>query len=439
MCDTCGCQGIKDAHTHEHKEVHQMESDILGENNQLAMFNRGWLRARDIFAINMVSSPGSGKTSILEATIKRIREKCDIYVIEGDQQTDNDASRIIKQGVKAYQINTENGCHLDAHMVIHALEHVKPSQGSLLFIENVGNLVCPAMFDLGENIRAVVISVTEGDDKPLKYPYMFAESNICIINKIDLLPYVPCDIYALKENCLKTNPNLKIFEVSATTGEGLDVWCDFLLNQVNNIRDEDEERNAKFFNDLSLTWDKRCKHDYNKIENILSKININRGDKILDVGTGTGILIPFLVAATGPEGKVVAVDVSTGMIEQAKKKFGLLRNVNFEIGDVENVQPEGTFDHIILYSMYPHLKRPIDTICSFIKHHLAPKGNLIIAHSQSKEEINMKHHHHDGEVDSFDLPAVEELITAFEGRGIKVIEAQDNEEYYFVILANKND
>lgn len=440
MCDTCGCQGINGEHTHhKNKEVHSVELDILGENNQLAMFNRGWLQAKNIFAINMVSSPGSGKTSILEATISRLKGKCNITVIEGDQQTNCDADRINKLGINAFQINTQNGCHLDAHMVIHALEHLSPENDSILFIENVGNLVCPAMFDLGENMRVVVISVTEGDDKPLKYPYMFAESNVCIINKIDLLPYVPCDIYTLKENCLKTNPHLTIFEISTTTGEGMDVWCDFLLKNMKREHNDEIHDDNLFFNKMASTWDSRCAHDYNKIEHLLSKMNIKRGDNILDVGTGTGILIPFLVAATGQEGSVLAVDMSPAMIEQAKKKFGLLRNVSFAVSDVENVQPGGTFDHIVLYSVYPHLKRPIDTIASFIKHHLAPGGNLLIAHSQSKEEINMHHHHIEDNIESLELPAVEELINAFERRGIKVIDAIDNSDYYYILLSNKSE
>lgn len=177
----------------------------------------------------MVSSPGSGKTTLLEATIKAIDNRRNIAVIEGDQQTDNDARRIGALGVDAVQINTANGCHLDAHMVGHAIEDLGIKENSLLFIENVGNLVCPAMFDLGETERAVVISVTEGDDKPLKYPYMFSGSSICIINKIDLLPYVDCELERIKANALKVNPNLRFFEISATTGEGMKPWIRYLL------------------------------------------------------------------------------------------------------------------------------------------------------------------------------------------------------------------
>lgn len=245
MCTTCGCSTHHHAHSdedthlqhHHHdngdghavEETVRLEADILGENNEYAMFNRGFLAARHVKAFNMVSSPGSGKTTLLEATIKAIDNRRNIAVIEGDQQTDNDARRIGALGVDAVQINTANGCHLDAHMVGHAIEDLGIKENSLLFIENVGNLVCPAMFDLGETERVVVISVTEGDDKPLKYPYMFLGSSICIINKIDLLPYVDCELERIKANALKVNPNLRFFEISATTGEGMKPWIRYLL------------------------------------------------------------------------------------------------------------------------------------------------------------------------------------------------------------------
>lgn len=178
----------------------------------------------------MVSSPGSGKTTLLESTIKRLggRDFHKIAVIEGDQHTDNDAGRIRNLGIPAIQINTHNGCHLDARMVSSAFDELAVKD-TLLFIENVGNLVCPAMFDLGENLRVVLLSVTEGDDKPLKYPYMFAGADICIINKIDLLPYVDSDVARLKDNALKINPQLCFFEISATRGMGMDEWCEYLL------------------------------------------------------------------------------------------------------------------------------------------------------------------------------------------------------------------
>ncbi len=184
--------------------------------------------AKGIRSLNMVSSPGSGKTSLLEETVKRLSYRRKLYVIEGDQQTMNDANRISAAGAEAVQINTGKGCHLDSHMVLHALEKLNPVANSLLFIENVGNLVCPSMFDLGESERVVVISVTEGSDKPIKYPDMFETASLCVINKIDLLPYVPFDVDEAKNYELRVNPKLQFIEVSATTGEGMDEWISWL-------------------------------------------------------------------------------------------------------------------------------------------------------------------------------------------------------------------
>ena len=242
MCVTCGCgsdMSHEEMHKHgiahhHHDEVStlEVEQDILAENNKIAMYNRGFWKAKKSWAMNLVSSPGSGKTTLLEATIQRLKGKYEMAVIEGDQQTSNDADRINRLGIQAVQINTQNGCHLDARMVRSAIETLDISDYTLLFIENVGNLVCPAMFDLGENARAVVISVTEGDDKPLKYPYMFESASICVINKVDLLPYVDCDLKRLKENAWKVNHHLSFFEVSATKGTGMDEWCTFLEKQI---------------------------------------------------------------------------------------------------------------------------------------------------------------------------------------------------------------
>ena len=206
--------------------------DILSANQCMAERNRGYFDAKNIFAVNMVSSPGSGKTTILEQTIDRLKEKVSITVIEGDQQTTNDADRIKSTGVPAVQINTQNGCHLEANMIHNAVKDLSPKDSSLLFIENVGNLVCPAVFDLGEEVRVVVVSVTEGDDKPLKYPYMFQSAQVCIINKIDLAPYLKSDIARLKENILTVNHHLRIFEVSAQDGTGFDEWCDYLQGNI---------------------------------------------------------------------------------------------------------------------------------------------------------------------------------------------------------------
>lgn len=230
-----------DDHDHDHDHFHnhsheisvvQLEKDILYKNQLTAERNRGFFEALNIFSINLVSSPGSGKTSLLERTISDLKNKIAFSVIEGDQQTTNDADRIYKLNVPVIQINTGKGCHLDSEMISRAVKELKPVQDSVLMIENVGNLVCPAMFDLGELKRIVIISVTEGEDKPLKYPDMFSGSQICIINKIDLLPYLKFDLEKLKEYAKKVNPHLTFFEVSATSGEGLSAWYDFLLQSI---------------------------------------------------------------------------------------------------------------------------------------------------------------------------------------------------------------
>ncbi len=231
MCGTCGCGDHHHDHEHHHhdeKIIIDVEQDILHRNNLLAERNRGYFDAKKICCLNMMSSPGSGKTSLLEESIRRLKEKLSIYVIEGDQQTSNDADRIAALDIPVFQINTGTGCHLEADMVNHAVKHLDPKENAILFIENVGNLVCPSMFDLGEAFKVVIISVTEGDDKPLKYPHIFQEANVCIINKIDLLPYLDSDIKTLKENALKVNHHLQVFEVSATKGEGMDSWCEWL-------------------------------------------------------------------------------------------------------------------------------------------------------------------------------------------------------------------
>jgi hydrogenase nickel incorporation protein HypB len=247
MCATCGCDsegnvtmqepGHHHDHEHHHDHSHQktlinVEQDILLQNNLLAERNRGYLEAKNILAINLVSSPGSGKTALLERTLTDLKEVFNFYVIEGDQQTNLDADRIHATGTKVVQINTGKGCHLDAHMVLHALQGMKPKEDSVLFIENVGNLVCPAMFDLGEKERVVIMSVTEGEDKPLKYPEMFHTSTLCIINKTDLLPYVPFNIEKAKEFAKRINHKLDIIELSCLTGEGLKNWYSWLQTKV---------------------------------------------------------------------------------------------------------------------------------------------------------------------------------------------------------------
>ncbi len=227
-------------HDHHHDHVHdhgreagqsrmvQIEQDILGKNNAYAAANRARFNAAGILALNLVSSPGSGKTSLLVKTIEHLKSELPLAVIEGDQQTSNDADRIRATGAAAIQINTGKGCHLDAHMVGHAAEHLQPAPGSVLFIENVGNLVCPALFDLGEAHRVVVLSVTEGEDKPLKYPDMFASSHLMVVSKADLLPHIDFDVNALVANARKVNPGIKVLKVSARTGEGMEAWASFI-------------------------------------------------------------------------------------------------------------------------------------------------------------------------------------------------------------------
>jgi len=267
MCETCGCGESDDfkihdrhkdnepdhhhdhehghTHTHEHdgvtythshepapNKVISLNIDILSENNKLAQLNRRFFEGRKVLCLNLVSSPGSGKTTILEKTIKALIPTRKIAVIEGDQQTLLDADRIEKSGAPAIQINTGSGCHLDARMVESALKKLEPEFNSILFIENVGNLVCPALFDLGEFKRVVVISVTEGDDKPLKYPYMFQTSHLCLINKSDLLPYVDFDTEKTIKYALSINPKLEFITVSAKTGEGMYLWYEWLGKQA---------------------------------------------------------------------------------------------------------------------------------------------------------------------------------------------------------------
>lgn len=242
MCSECGCDTISHEEIHRSGKSHHhtseritIERNVLEDNNRTAMYNRGFCSARKWLMLNIVSSPGSGKTTLLENTATRLCGKADLLVIEGDQQTDNDARRIARTGTEAIQINTGNGCHLNAAMIRPLLEKNGQPHGSIILIENVGNLVCPALFDLGETERIVMLSVTEGDDKPLKYPYIFANATACIINKTDLLPYVPCDINAIKDNILHINPDIRIFETSALLGTGMEAWYSYLLSTAENL------------------------------------------------------------------------------------------------------------------------------------------------------------------------------------------------------------
>ena len=240
MCLTCGC-GHTHEHTHSHDHDHghdhhhehdenaiRVEEDILSRNNAIAAKNRALFASKKILALNFVSSPGSGKTELLAATVRAVKDAYKIFVIEGDQQTENDADRIRATGAPAFQINTGKVCHLDAAMVEHAVSHLEPTEESVLFIENVGNLVCPAEFDLGEAHKVAILSVTEGEDKPLKYPDMFRAADVMLINKVDLLPYVRFDIDKCEEYARRVNPKIRIIRTSATTGTGLDIWVKWL-------------------------------------------------------------------------------------------------------------------------------------------------------------------------------------------------------------------
>ena len=271
MCNICGCNQGKTwiegyphehpepshAHAHDHDHAHphdhahdsahahlhfqtlappgsdaprllRLEQDLLAYNQGFADANRRLFAARGLLVLNLVSSPGSGKTSLLARTLEALREEMPLAVIEGDQQTSRDADRLRATGVPAIQVNTGKGCHLDAHMVGHALETLALSEGGVLFIENVGNLVCPAGFDLGEAHKVVVLSVTEGEDKPLKYPNMFAAADLLLLNKTDLLPHLDFDVEQCLDYARRINPDLGVLQLSARTGEGLAAWLDWL-------------------------------------------------------------------------------------------------------------------------------------------------------------------------------------------------------------------
>ena len=218
--------GHDEPHTHGPQgEVIPLEIAVLDKNDRFAAENRGWFEGRGVVALNLVSSPGSGKTTLLEATIRALAGEIPISVIEGDQMTANDAERIKQAGARAIQINTGAGCHLEADMVARAARTLDPAHGSLLMIENVGNLVCPAMFDLGERMKVAVISPTEGEDKPIKYPHMFRAVDLVVINKIDLAPHVDFDENACRANIASVNPEAEVLCLSAKTGAGMDAWC----------------------------------------------------------------------------------------------------------------------------------------------------------------------------------------------------------------------
>jgi len=215
-------------HTHAPSTTLTLEQNLLAKNDLIAAQNRGWLKGREVTALNLVSSPGSGKTTLLVKTIQDLQAEVSIAVIEGDQETAQDAERIAATGCPAIQVNTGTGCHLEAVMVERGLEALNPPAHSLVLIENVGNLVCPALFDLGEKAKVVMLSVTEGEDKPIKYPHMFRASQVMVLTKIDLLPYVSFDVDRCLDYARQVNPDLRIFQVSAVSGEGLSDWYAWL-------------------------------------------------------------------------------------------------------------------------------------------------------------------------------------------------------------------
>jgi hydrogenase nickel incorporation protein HypB len=228
-------QGQHD-HRHGGSTVVTLEAQILAKNDALAGRNRGWFAGREILALNLVSAPGAGKTTLLERTIRDLRNRMPISVIEGDQATSRDGERIRAAGAAAVQVNTGTGCHLEADMIARGLAELKPAFGSVVMIENVGNLVCPALFDLGERAKVVILSVTEGDDKPLKYPHMFRAAGLMLISKTDLLPHVEFDMATATANALAVNPAMVTLRVSARTGEGLDAWYEWLHHALAEAR-----------------------------------------------------------------------------------------------------------------------------------------------------------------------------------------------------------
>jgi hydrogenase nickel incorporation protein HypB len=275
MCATCGCEGavhgeheqvrenehghghvrerghghVRDydhVHVHEHGDGHghahahahagrrtiSVELDVLAKNDELAAQNRARFAERGIAVFNFTSAPGAGKTSLLEAVIRRLRAHVNLAVVEGDQETERDAERIRGAGAAAVQINTRTGCHLDAEMVKRAAAELDPPPGSLLLIENVGNLVCPALFDLGERAKVVVMSVTEGEDKPLKYPHMFRAAEVLVLTKTDLLPHLDFDLAQGLANARRVNPALRLFQLSVKDGSGVAAFCDWMASQV---------------------------------------------------------------------------------------------------------------------------------------------------------------------------------------------------------------
>jgi hydrogenase nickel incorporation protein HypB len=236
MCRTCGCDDHHEHHDHAHGHSHPprriaLEANLLDKNDLLAAAVRDRLGRDRITALNLIGAPGAGKTALLERTIRALAGT-PLAVIEGDQATDNDAKRIAATGCRVFQVNTGPGCHLDAHMIEHALDHLAPQPASIVFVENVGNLVCPALFDLGERAKVVVMSVTEGEDKPIKYPHVFRAASALVLTKADLLPHLDVDPARFVEHARQVNPRIQVFPVSATRGDGIAEWCGWLRRQA---------------------------------------------------------------------------------------------------------------------------------------------------------------------------------------------------------------
>ena len=273
MCTVCGCGSEGETHVHDQSHDHshghhhyghgwaglnvvgfsqnkliEIEKNILSKNDGYAESNRHWLNQHGMAALNLVSSPGAGKTTLLVETLLRIKNDFSVGVIEGDQETANDADRIKETGVAAIQINTGKGCHLDAHMVGHAIQALPLNRDGVVFIENVGNLVCPASFDLGEDAKVVILSTTEGEDKPIKYPDMFSVSDLMLISKTDLLPYLDFNVDQAIDYAKRVNPNLEIILLSAKSGEGMEAWINWISSKRSYKQEVQADRHEQSLN-----------------------------------------------------------------------------------------------------------------------------------------------------------------------------------------------
>jgi len=231
MCRVCGCDDVAHDHGHPHGRRISLETDLLAKNDRLAEALRAKLEHDGVVTLNLIGAPGAGKTTLLEHTIRALAP-IPMMVIEGDQATDHDARRIAATGTPVVQVNTGTGCHLDAAMIERGLGALRPHGGSLLFVENVGNLVCPALFDLGERAKVVAMSITEGDDKPLKYPHVFRAASVLVLTKVDLAPHVDADPARFITNARRINPDLRVFPVASAKGHGMAEWCGWLRDQL---------------------------------------------------------------------------------------------------------------------------------------------------------------------------------------------------------------